>query len=138
MKSLTRHSQKSPRSTSGSRWQLQTAKARFSEVFRRARSEGPQYVTKAGKEAVVIIPAEEFEKLTERRHQPKNLVDFFRNSPLVGAAVDLAREPDHGREFALCAGPRRLPPSHLTPQAPPTTRPPRHPPRPHTLLLSTH
>jgi antitoxin Phd len=101
MKSLTRHSQKSLRSTSGSRWQLQTAKARFSEVFRRARSEGPQYVTKAGKEAVVIIPAEEFERLTECRHQPKNLVDFFRNSPLVGADVDLGREPDYGREFEL-------------------------------------
>ncbi|PYV55403.1 MAG: hypothetical protein DMG98_15610, partial [Acidobacteria bacterium] len=47
-------------------WQLQTAKARFSEVFRRARSEGPQYVTRAGKEAVVIVPAEQFEKLTAR------------------------------------------------------------------------
>ena len=101
MKSLTRQSPESSRSTSGSRWQLQTAKARFSELFRRARSEGPQYVTKAGKEAVVIIPAEEFERLTERRHQPKNLVDFFRNSPLVGADVDLGREPDYGRDFDL-------------------------------------
>jgi len=85
----------------GPAWQLQTAKARFSELFRRARSEGPQYVTKAGKEAVVIIPAEEFEKLTERRHQPKNLADFFRNSPLVGADVDLDRELDYGREIDL-------------------------------------
>jgi antitoxin Phd len=101
MKRLTRHSQKSLQSTGSSRWQLQTAKARFSELFRRARAEGPQYVTKAGKEAVVIIPAEEFEKLTERRHQPKNLADFFRNSPLVGADVDLDRELDYGREIDL-------------------------------------
>src|SRR5207245_4859519 len=101
MKSLTRHSQKSPRSTSGSRWQLQTAKARFSEVFRRARSEGPQYVTKAGKEAVVIIPAEEFEKLTERGHKPKNLVGFFRNSRTVRPGGGLGSEADYREDIEL-------------------------------------
>ena len=45
-------------------WQLQTAKARFSEVFRLARSKGPQWITRQGKEAVVVLPAEEFERLT--------------------------------------------------------------------------
>lgn len=39
-------------------WQLQIAKAQFSEVFRRARAEGPQWVTRREKEAVVILPAE--------------------------------------------------------------------------------
>ena len=39
------------------RWQLQTAKARFSEVFRRARSEGPQWITRQDREAVVMLPA---------------------------------------------------------------------------------
>src|SRR5438552_8900651 len=42
------------------RWQLQTARARFSEVFRRARSEGPQWITRQDREAVVMLPAEEF------------------------------------------------------------------------------
>ncbi|HXF11929.1 MAG TPA: type II toxin-antitoxin system Phd/YefM family antitoxin [Terriglobales bacterium] len=65
-------------------WQLQSAKARFSELFRKARTEGPQYVTKAGKEAVVVLPAEQFEELTARRRQPTSLVEFFRSSPLVG------------------------------------------------------
>ena len=51
-------------------WQLQTAKARFSEVFRRARSDGPQWITRQGKEAVVILPAEEFERLIKRTRQP--------------------------------------------------------------------
>ncbi len=83
------------------RWQLQTAKAQFSEVFRRARSEGPQYVTRGGKEAVVIVPAEEFEELTARRRQPKSLVEFFRRSPLRGAKLDLKREPDYGRDIEL-------------------------------------
>jgi antitoxin Phd len=80
-------------------WQLQTAKAQFSELFRRARTEGPQYVTKAGKEAVVVVPAEQFEQLTARRLQPKSLLQFFRNSPLVGSGIDLEREPDYGRDI---------------------------------------
>ena len=82
-------------------WQLQTAKAQFSEVFRRARSEGPQYVTKAGKEAVVIVPAEEFDALVARRRQPKSLIEFFRRSPLVNAGLDFQREPDYGRDIEL-------------------------------------
>ena len=82
-------------------WQLQTAKARFSELFRRARAEGPQYITKAGKEAVVVVPAEQFEQLIARRRQPKSLVEFFRSSPLVGAGLDLDRETDYGRDIKL-------------------------------------
>jgi prevent-host-death family protein len=82
-------------------WQLQTAKARFSELFRRARAEGPQYVTKAGKEAVVVVPAEQFEKLIAKSRQPTSLVEFFRNSPLVGAGLDFEREPDYGRDIEL-------------------------------------
>ena len=57
---------KGPNLPSRPPWQLQTAKARFSELFRRARAEGPQYVTRQGKEAVVVVPAEEFERLTGR------------------------------------------------------------------------
>jgi antitoxin Phd len=82
-------------------WQLQTAKARFSELFRRARSEGAQYVTRAGKEAVVVVPAEEYERLTTRTRQPKSLVEFFAQSPLVGSGINLERKPDYGRNIKL-------------------------------------
>lgn len=82
------------------RWQLQTAKARFSELFRRARSEGPQYVTRQGKEAVVVVRAEEFEKL-KRRSRKISLVQFFAESPLVGSGIDLERTPDFGRKVKL-------------------------------------
>jgi antitoxin Phd len=82
-------------------WQLQTAKAQFSELFRRARAEGPQYVTKAGKEAVVVVPAEQFEQLIARRRQPKSLVEFFRSSPLMGASLDFDRAADYGRDIKL-------------------------------------
>ena len=64
-------------------WQLQTAKARFSELFRRARTEGPQVVTRQGKEQVVVLPAEQFAQLTKRARQPKSLVQFFAESPLA-------------------------------------------------------
>lgn len=82
------------------RWQLQTAKAQFSEVFRRARSEGPQWVTKQDREAVVIIQAEEFERLSRAR-QPESLVDFFRKSPLAEVDLRLERRSDFGRDIEL-------------------------------------
>jgi len=45
------------------RWPLQDAKARFSELVRRARSEGPQHVTVHGRDKVVVVAAEEFRRL---------------------------------------------------------------------------
>ncbi|MDQ3664984.1 MAG: type II toxin-antitoxin system Phd/YefM family antitoxin [Acidobacteriota bacterium] len=82
-------------------WQLQAAKARFSELFRRARSEGPQVVTRQGKEQVVVLPAEQFERLTKRAQQPQSLVQFFAESPLAGLKLDLRRSKDPGREIKL-------------------------------------
>lgn len=83
------------------RWQLQTAKARFSEVFRKARTEGPQWITKQDKEAVVMLPAEEYENLTARARQPKSFMQFLAESPLVGSGIDLGREKDYGRDVDL-------------------------------------
>jgi prevent-host-death family protein len=82
-------------------WQLQTAKARFSELFRRARTEGPQVVTRQGKEQVVVLPAEQFAQLTKRLRQPKSLVRFFAESPLAHVKLDLSRDSDSGREIKL-------------------------------------
>jgi len=86
---------------SAARWQLQTAKAQLSEVFRRARSEGPQWITRQGKEAVVMLPAEEFERLRGRKKQPQSLVRFFAESPLARVPIDLERKPDYGRMVDL-------------------------------------
>jgi antitoxin Phd len=82
-------------------WQLQTAKARFSEVFRLARREGPQIITRQGKEAVVLLPLEQYDQLVGRSKQPKSLVQFFRESPLVGLKLDLERDKDTGRDIDL-------------------------------------
>ncbi len=82
-------------------WQIQTAKARFSEVFRRARAEGPQRITRQGKEGVVMVAEEQYERLVGKSHQPKNLVQFFRQSPFVGVELDLERDRDAGRDIEL-------------------------------------
>ena len=96
-----RKSNKPTTKRSGQPWQLQTAKAQFSELFRRARTEGPQVVTRQGKEQVVVLPAEQFAQLTKRDRQPKSLVRFFAQSPLTRVTLDLSREVDSGREIKL-------------------------------------
>lgn len=85
----------------GQTWQLQTAKARFSEIFRLARSEGPQFITRQGKDGVVMLPVEQFEQLVGRSRQPRSLVEFFRESPLVGLELDFERDRDTGRDVEL-------------------------------------
>jgi prevent-host-death family protein len=44
-------------------WPLQSAKARFSELVRRVRIDGPQHVTVHGRDGVVVITSEEFHRL---------------------------------------------------------------------------
>ncbi len=80
-------------------WQVQTAKAQFSELFRLARTVGPQRITKQGKVGVVMISFEEYEQLKAKAGQPKSIVQFFRESPLVGVELDLERDRDTGRDI---------------------------------------
>jgi antitoxin Phd len=86
---------------SGRPWQIQLAKARFSELFRLARTEGPKRITRQGRDAVVLISEEQFARLVGKSHQPKSLVQFFRESPLVGVELDLVRAEDQGRDIEL-------------------------------------
>jgi prevent-host-death family protein len=98
---ITRNRGKSQKTVCKGQWQLQAAKARFSELFRRARSEGPQLITRQGKDGVVMISDEQYERLVGKAHQPKNLLQFFRESPLVGVDLDLERDKDEGRDIEL-------------------------------------
>ena len=78
-------------------WQLQAAKQHFSELVERARNEGPQVVTKHGKEAVVVVSAEEYTRL---RGSEPSLLEFIRAAPDFEAlALDRAR--DNGRDVDL-------------------------------------
>jgi prevent-host-death family protein len=76
-------------------WKLEDAKARFSELVRRARDQGPQAVTVRGRPAVVVVDAEEYDRLAAPR--PKlPLVAFLEGLSLDD--LDLTRERDFGRD----------------------------------------
>lgn len=45
------------------KWQVQDAKARFSELLDMCLTEGPQVVTKRGIEAAVLVPMEDWHQL---------------------------------------------------------------------------
>jgi prevent-host-death family protein len=79
-------------------WALQDAKNRFSELVAQALQEGPQIVTRRGKETVVVLSVQEFHQLTRAQ---ESLVAFFRASPLVGVELEVTRDKDPGREVAL-------------------------------------
>jgi len=96
-----RHRPASSVKAAGESWQVQSAKARFSEVFRRARTEGPQRITRQGKDGVVMVAEEQYDQLVGKSHQPKSLVQFFRKSPLVGVELDLERSRDPERDIEL-------------------------------------
>jgi prevent-host-death family protein len=78
-------------------WQLQEAKQRFSELVARARSEGPQRVTKHGRAAVVVVAAEEYDRLTG---EEPDLLALIRTAPDFDL-LELDRAGDRGREFDL-------------------------------------
>lgn len=70
-------------------WSLQDAKNRFSEVVERARTEGVQRVTRHGKDAVVIIAAEQW---AEMQGQEQSLAAFLLESPLKDAELTIVRD----------------------------------------------
>ena len=64
-------------------WKLGEAKARFSEVVRLAAAGQPQRVTVRGRSAVVVVEADEFDRLRARNAAP-SLHDLLSRSPLAG------------------------------------------------------
>ena len=77
-------------------WQLQEAKAKFSELVQKAIDEGPQTVTRHGRDVVVMVSVEEFRLMQKRQIDFK---EFLALAPLEG--VDLERDRDYGRDVDL-------------------------------------
>jgi prevent-host-death family protein len=67
-----------------SKWTVAEAKAKLSEVIDRAEADGPQTITRGGRETVVVVGVEEWKRKTRRRG---NLAEFFAASPLRGAGL---------------------------------------------------
>jgi prevent-host-death family protein len=75
---------KSPTSKKGAqsrRWSLQDAKTHLSQIVREAQRSGPQRVTLHGKDAAVIVAAEEFDRL-QRPVSGRDIVTALAKSPL--------------------------------------------------------
>jgi prevent-host-death family protein len=69
-------------------WAVAEAKAHFSEMIECALTDGPQTITRMGKQAVVVVSAEEWQRKTRRAG---NLVEFFAASPLRGSGLKVKR-----------------------------------------------
>ena len=72
-------------------WLLQDAKARFSELVRRVRSEGPQHVTVHGRDEVVVVSAEEFRRLKGER-SGEALIAAMQASPYRDIDIEPKRD----------------------------------------------
>ena len=72
-------------------WQMQEAKARLSELVKRAELDGPQDITLHGRSVAVVVSCVAFERMSG---QMSSVVNFMRASPLVGLDEDLVFERD--------------------------------------------
>jgi prevent-host-death family protein len=98
----TTHPTAKPRMAKGKSgyWLLQDAKARFSELVRRVRSEGPQHVTVHGRDEVVVISEEEFRRL-KGEVTGKALIAAMQASPYRDTEIEPERRPLPVRDVSL-------------------------------------
>ena len=82
-------------------WQLQEAKQRFSELVRRAEKEGPQIVTRHGEEVVVVVPVEEYRRMSGRNGEKKmDFKELLMSAPDL-SVLDLERPREMPRDVEL-------------------------------------
>jgi prevent-host-death family protein len=80
-------------------WQMQEAKARISELVKRAQVEGPQEITMHGKPVAVLVSRETFDRLAQRGD---SLAAFMQRSPLYGLdELEFERDPSLTRDIKL-------------------------------------
>ena len=77
-------------------WKLQDAKAKFSKIVEDALKIGPQYVSRRGQDAVVVVSVEEYEALVSKKPSFK---DFLLRCPKMGNDVEFGRETDFPRSI---------------------------------------
>lgn len=77
-------------------WKLQDAKAKFSQLVEDALKIGPQIVTRRGKQTVVILSVEEYEKLTSKK---PTLKAFLLNCPKMDDDFEFQRQKDYSRSI---------------------------------------
>lgn len=75
-------------------WKLQDAKAKFSKIVEDALKLGPQFVTRRGQKAVVVVSVEDYENLVSQKPSFK---EFLLNCPKL--EIDLERKKDLPRSI---------------------------------------
>jgi prevent-host-death family protein len=79
-------------------WGLAEAKARLSTLVEKALVEGPQEITKNGKQAVTLIATSQLEELRRPR---ESMADFLMKSPLRGSGIKIGRVNLRARKVEL-------------------------------------
>jgi prevent-host-death family protein len=79
------------------KWQVQEAKQKFSELLRRTVAEGPQVVTRHGKDVAIVVPATHYRKLVGRQRDFKS---FLRSAPDF-SALEIERPSQPARRVTL-------------------------------------
>jgi len=87
-----------PHASARATWAVAKAKARFSELIERALTDGPQTITRKGKQTVVVVSADEWQRKTRRAG---NLAEFLATSPLRGSGLKVKRTKSGPRAIEL-------------------------------------
>ena len=79
-------------------WQLQDAKSKFSEMIEQVLANGAQIVTRRGQKTVVVVPFDEYQRLTKRTD---SLAQFLLASPLTGSDLTIERDKSTPRSIEI-------------------------------------
>ena len=79
-------------------WSVVDAKARLGELLDHAISDGPQAITRRGREIAVVVSAEEWRKKTSR---VGSLAEFLASSPLRNSELGVGRVDARARDVSL-------------------------------------
>ena len=82
------------------RWPLQQAKAQFSELVRKAQTQGPQRVTVHGRDSVVVLSEDDYARMTGGQ-SGMLLVQLLAASPLKDVEFEHAPVRGPVREVDL-------------------------------------
>jgi prevent-host-death family protein len=82
----------------GQNWTIAEAKAKFSELIEKAKTRGPQTITRRGRITAVVVAAEEWEREKRRKG---SLAEFFAASPLRRSGLVVERAKDRPRKIDL-------------------------------------
>lgn len=79
-------------------WQVQEAKARFSELMRDATESGPQTITVRGRRTAVVLSADDYDRLKRPELSTR---EFLRTSARIGVDLDIKRDKSLPRDIDL-------------------------------------